>query len=445
MKYHNLFIGLGFFAVFFATQGVTVLAIPYYHMTVKVDPFYLGLSITLPMVVGALLSPVVGDLFDKNPAFRNKPLLILIFGWLTSFLFGSVWMAPVDWEQKHILIYVLTILTALSISLCFLTLALKCLVFEKLDNHNDRSTQFGVNAFFEKLGAIVYFWLFPLAHLFFQGDIHEGVRAIGWIIGIFIIGGFCTLLSLHFLSLAAPTKVPASNDKISQQFIININVIPKTIRINTYYALTQAFIMFAVLGLCVSFDYYLIVYYMHAGDVIQGSFWKGVLSTAYAIFGILYIPILLRLRKNKSSYIVLRYAYILAFIGGPLKWIIFSPDNDIFLLVDALFGAVAWAAIAMMIPTILGNISEHAEKHHAIKIHGWLNARHNFVLLTSAVIALAASGLILNLSGFDAAALDQDNASALQTIRYIFALGTSAVFIVLFILTFHNQSQSNAV
>lgn len=443
MKSHNWFIGLGFFGVFFANQGVAVLAIPYYHMTLKVDPFYLGLSITLPMLVGALLSPTVGNLFDTSPAFRNKPLLILIFGWLTAILFGLVWMAPVDWEQKSILIYVLTILTALAISLCFLTLALKCLVFEELDNHNDRSTQFGVNAFFEKLGSIVYFWLFPLAHLFVQGNIHEGVRSIGWIISIFIIGGLCTLLSLHYLRLTTPVKNSASRNKTHQT--VNRNIIPTTIKIQTHSALAHAFIMFAILGLCVSFDYYLIVYYMHSGEVIEGSFWKGVLSTAYAILGILYIPVLLRLRKHKSSYVVLRYAYILAFIGGPLKWLIFSPGNDMFLVIDAVFGAVAWAAIAMMIPTILGNISEQAEKDFSIKIHGWLNARHNFVLLTSTVVSLAASGLLLNLSGFDAAALHQDNASSLQIIRYIFALGTSAVLVLLFLLTFRTNKYTNAV
>jgi Na+/melibiose symporter-like transporter len=99
----------------------------------------------------------------------------------------------------------------------------------------------------------------------------------------------------------------------------------------------------------------------------------------------------------------------------------------------------------MMIPTILGNISEQAEKDFAIKIHGWMNARHNFVLLISAVVSLAASGLLLNLSGFDAAALHQDNASSLQIIRYIFALGTSAVLVLLFLLTFRTNKYTNAV
>ena len=38
----KLALGAGFFAMFFAQQSVSVLAIPFYQMTLGVDPFLLG-------------------------------------------------------------------------------------------------------------------------------------------------------------------------------------------------------------------------------------------------------------------------------------------------------------------------------------------------------------------------------------------------------------------
>lgn len=60
----KLALGAGFFAMFFAQQSVSVLAIPFYQMTLGVDPFLLGLALTLPLLLGTLLGPWVGHLSD---------------------------------------------------------------------------------------------------------------------------------------------------------------------------------------------------------------------------------------------------------------------------------------------------------------------------------------------------------------------------------------------
>lgn len=435
----SISIGLGFFGVFFATQGVAVLAIPYYHMLLKVDPFYLGLTITLPILISALINPYVGKLFDEHTWFVDKPLIILVSGWFTALFFGFVWMAPIDWPQLNIIIYLSVVLIAFSVALTFLSLSTKCLVFEQIPDQNERSKQFGTNAFFEKFGSLIYYWMFPLAYLLTMNNIYEGVRYIGWIISIVFIGGLTTIMALENRQSASErnkriTAITSQKDTFSPA-----HEAYKKVRVKVNWILLNCFLMFAILGVCVSFDYYLLVFYMFDGDVNEGSYWKGILSTAYAIFGILYIPIIVKMCRTAPYHRVLRYAYLLALIGGPLKWIIFQANNQYMILLDALLGAAAWAGIATIVPAMLGTVAQGVEKEYYIRIYGWLNARHNFVLSMGAVISLSVSGLILNLTGFDAKLSLAYNASALESIRHIFAGGTTVVAVFLLLLSFHKH------
>lgn len=48
-------LGLGFFAIFFANQGIGILAIPFYQMTLAVDPFLLSLAMTIPVLLASFI------------------------------------------------------------------------------------------------------------------------------------------------------------------------------------------------------------------------------------------------------------------------------------------------------------------------------------------------------------------------------------------------------
>src|SRR5690606_31148091 len=45
-------------------------------------------------------------------------------------------------------------------------------------------------------------------------------------------------------------------------------------------------------------DYYLLVYYVHAGDIAQGAISKGMLSTAYALVSFISVPVIVWLAQR---------------------------------------------------------------------------------------------------------------------------------------------------
>jgi Na+/melibiose symporter-like transporter len=76
MTKQELSVGLGFFAIFFATQSIATMAVPYYHMVLGVDPFLLGATLTLPILISAVFNPWLGKLFDVNPLLQNRSWVV---------------------------------------------------------------------------------------------------------------------------------------------------------------------------------------------------------------------------------------------------------------------------------------------------------------------------------------------------------------------------------
>lgn len=85
----QLALGGGFFCLFFLEKASESLAIPFYQMTLGVDPFLFSIALTLPIIFSAFLAPWVGQLSDRcSSKFGRRRPFILISAWLSAFFFG---------------------------------------------------------------------------------------------------------------------------------------------------------------------------------------------------------------------------------------------------------------------------------------------------------------------------------------------------------------------
>ena len=95
-----------------------------------------------------------------------------------------------------------------------------------------------------------------------------------------------------------------------------------------------------------SLDYYLLVYYMFDGDVAEGSKWKALLSSGYAVMGFVGIPLILAWSKRTAKLTVLRGIYRLKIfsIVYPSEISSTIPAMSIFIFLDPFLGALFWIA-----------------------------------------------------------------------------------------------------
>jgi len=416
---HKILLGIGFLGIFFSHQGIGILAIPYYQMTLGVDPFFLALAMKLPVFLVSFISPFIGHWSDKldTPWGRRRPFLF-VFPWLSCVIFGCIWMVPTDWNQSEQLYYFSVMaLLFYFFNTCWV-LPLKCLAYEASEDYHERTRVMASITYFMKFGGIIYHWIFPLAKLSIFGGIVIGMQFVGWGVGLICLGLFGMLPALYLKErVFEKAKVPSNKLPFSSLKDIIKN---KNIKI----LLSLILIQLTLGSFAASMDYYVLVYYMNGGDVGAGATSKGILSTSYALAGISAIFILTRLSARLGKVNTMKWVYRITILGGLIKWFVFQPGNEWWLIIDAILCCSIWASMAVIIPSMIADQIDVDEAENNVRREGLFASLQNLIIAISSSIAMISSGLMLNLIGFNALLGGEQSADSIVLMRVFLVLGT---------------------
>lgn len=426
----KLALGGGFFAMLFASQAVLILAIPFYQMTLGVDPFLLSLAMALPIVVGAVITPWIGYLSDHwQSRFGRRRPFIVVGSVLSAGLFGAIWMVPQDWGIGWQLVYFSLIYLLFHLTSLLVAVPTTSLSYELSREPSQRRAIMAITTYFIKAASLLNQWLFPLASLAVFGSIVAGIQWVGWTVGIVLIG----LMGL-LPALFCKERGGDSHRIYADSFWHSI----KQLFSNRLLSLLML-ICLLQLGGCVfaaSMDYYLLVYYVSAGDIVDGAFWKGVLSSAYALAGFASVPLVSWLAKRKGKLNALGWILALSVVGAIAKWFLFVPAIGWWIALDALLCTSVWTAMTTLIPVLNADLSDQHSLRDKRPKAGMYAAIYNGTCAIASIIALLASGLALNAIGFEASLGASQSPQTILSMRLILSGGT-ALFGVLSLLCLH--------
>ncbi|MDR7120197.1 MFS transporter [Rheinheimera soli] len=436
----KLALGAGFFAMFFAQQSVSVLAIPFYQMTLGVDPFLLGLALTLPLLLGTLLGPWVGHLSDHYQSrFGRRRPFILVASWACCLFFGLIWMVPSGWGELAHLLYFVVFSLLFYVAATFMSVPMTCLSYEMSPDYHQRTEIMGFTTYFLKLGSLLYQWLFPLAQLAIFSSVFVGIRYVGWGVALFIFGLLGTLAACYSKEVVHRSAVTFPPVTLGQSL--------KTLKSNKGLRVLLLLTVLQMAGgaFTASMDYYLLVYFIADGDIAQGAIFKGWLSMAYAAFGFLTVPLIYALSSRVGKIKAMQLIYAVTLAGGACKWFIFTPEGYGWIWLDALLCTAAWTAMTMLIPSMMADLCDEDELKHGQRREGVFVAIHSWVTSLSAALALLIAGLSLNLIGFDAQQAAAQNPDSIFAMRVILALGTMlfALCSLLIVRGYHLDAQGS--
>ncbi|WP_166423655.1 MFS transporter [Paraglaciecola sp. 20A4] len=457
-RQHKMAIGFGFLALFFANQSLSAMAIPYFQMTLGIDPFWLSLVIAAPIMFAAFISQKVGQVSDGiNARKGNRRGILLVSGIACGLLFGAIWMAPNQWSNNATLMYVLLVNFMFCIGLTFLTINVKSLAFEFSIDEKQRVKVMAFGSLFERIGTFAYFWLFPLAQLSVWGSIYLGIQYVGWFIGIVLIGLFSVLtawfsVTKPMVTNSAANKTPVhltnqlfitdrKNNKLSVRnsalstMPVNAPVDDTVVKRALFLLLSLTLIKFGAIAIFTSFDFYLLVYFVKDGDLAEGASWKGILSSTFAIVTLVMIPLFAALTLKLGKLRTLSIIYWITALGAILKWFIYQPGHEWGVVIDALLGAPSWVAISVIIPSMLADLCAYERSLSGRNKVGYFISVQNKVINFSVVISMVGSGLLLNAVGFDASAGAKQSVDSILWMRICLAGGPLLLcFLSLFIV-----------
>lgn len=425
-KVQRYLLATGFLALFFANQSVLVLAVPFYQMTLALDPVWLSLAIAVPMLLGSSISGYVGRASDQcqSRIGRRRPFLLAgVLGLSLSFVL--MWQVPADWPPLWQLGYFSLLSLLFFLALPLLAVPLSSLVFEQTPEPQERTAVFGLASAVQKLGSLGYQWLVPLSQLAIFSSFQQGVRWIGALTGTLLIA-----LPGLWLALFAREKMPdptsaAATRQISGGARDSLSLLRQ--RPALRWLLLLCLLQLCGCAFVATMDYYLLVYAMSGADLVAGSWWKALLSSSYAVAGLAFVPVLAWSSARIGAMRTLYWVFWLNLLGGAAKWWLYQGDPTYWLLLDAVLCSAAWTAMTMLIPPLLA-----ATEPKGSSAFGAVSALHHWVVSVSAALSMLLSGLALNTLGFAASAGATQADGVLDAMRLLLSGGT--VFCSLFAL-----------
>ena len=286
------------------------------------------------------------------------------------------------------------------------------------------------------------------------GSLVNGIRSVGLLVATLLIalpGLLATALSKEKLLNVGENSANRSDHLTKQEHAKKTGANQGSSLSHSFRRLYQPgplpwlfAICFLQLGGCAwvaGADYYLLVYSMFAGDIVAGSWWKAILSTSYALVGLLSVPVLAKLSQRFGIWRVLVGVFSLNALGGLAKWLLFTPDIGYWLLLDALLCSPAWTAMVMLIPPLLTKTSSVSQQQEACQneagcqkedgqnessAYGEVSGLYHWVVSGSGAIAMLLAGATLNWSGFSAELGAAQSEQTLLLLRLVLAGGTFA-------------------
>ena len=162
-----------------------------------------------------------------------------------------------------------------------------------------------------------------------------------------------------------------------------------------------------------AFTSYVIIYYVFGGDQVLGAEYMGWSGTVSAIstFGVIVLVTKLSTRYSKRQ--LFFFSTGVSIFGFALKWFCFTPSNPLRLLIPAPFIAFGLGGLFTLMSSMMADVCDLDELNTGERREGMYGSIFWWVVKLGMALALALSGILLNMTGFD---IDLAGAQAEKTL-----------------------------
>lgn len=422
-------LGVGGLPMFLGLAAVGSFATPFYQMTLKLDPVWLAAALTVPRFLDAFIDPLVGRFSDNfHSRFGRRRPLVAIGAVIQALAFGLIWMVPTGFGQLALTSWLVATQIIFYLGYSFFSVPFLALQYEITPDYDERTSVSSYVGFFGKAGEMGYNYIFPIASSVMFASAITGVRTLGWIVGIVFLGIVAILPALF-------VRERFFHKTEKQETVRLLPGIRAAFSSRAFTILVALTLLQIVAGMFASnLDRYILVYYLHGGDVALGETWKGNLSLGYAVVGILSIYPVSWLAQRIGKTQTVAIAFGLTFVGALGKWIFFTPGSAWKVLLDPLLCGPVWIAINVLTPAMLADICDEDELRGGLRREGLFGAIFSWIQKVGYSTAFFGAFLSLKMTGFDAALGGHQTPETILRLRLILALSTAAWAILAIIL-----------
>jgi GPH family glycoside/pentoside/hexuronide:cation symporter len=380
-----------------------------FNLYLGIQPWLVGLALTLMRVWDAITDPMAGWLSDnlRSKYGRRRPF-ILIAGVLSGLCLPILFLVSPSWVE----------IKFLSVSVVFWYMLLSTLIYipiitaftvpyyslgaEMSPDYEERTSIMSYRSMAQKISELGNFYALRFTNL--AWFLIPGTGQKNTLLGIQVY----TVILGVIMAILAITIFFRTKERYYEKVVVKdakkISILSgfgETLRCQPYRqivvmggAFTLGTSMVGALG------YYATVFYVAGGDKIIGDNWQFWMGVAFMLGGLIGIPLLANLshRIGKRQAAVVACAVGICGYGG--SWFLYTPAIQWLQTISSGLMGMAAASLWMLHSSIGADIIDYDELKTGKRREGAFTACASYILKLGNSFGYYLSGLILTWSGF---------------------------------------------
>jgi len=405
------------------------------------NPALVGLLGGLPRILDAFTDPMMGFISDRTKSKWGRRRPYIFWGAIASgIIYALLWQLPVEKTEMFYFVYFLIGSLLFYIAFTVFATPWVALGYELTPDYHERTRLMGVQNFIGQLPYLIapwFLWIMTYDGLFENQA--SGAAGLAIIIAVIVIAvGIIPAIFLkeRFKEIAGtekteqPVSLVSSFGKIIMDFFSGF---AKTLKSTAFLKLCLAtFLIFNGFMLISSFQFYVIIYYVFAGDQALGAEYAGYAGTLQSIATFLVIIFITWLGTKIDKRRAFFVSTGASMIGYALKWVCYNPDIPWLVIVPSPFLAFGLGGLFVLMPSMIADVVDADELETHERREGMYGSIFWWMVKLGLAAALAGGGFLLEATGFDVALEGNQSSDTIFLLRLFdagFPLITSAVAI----------------
>ncbi len=377
------------------------------------NPALVGLLAAIPRLTDAITDPIMGHISDHTRSRWGRRRPYIFWGAIVApVILALLWQLPEGRSETFYFNYFLIGSFVFYLAYTVFATPWVALGYELTPDYNERTRLMGVQNFIAQGAWLVAPWFLWFMELPRFGDMRGGAAALAVVLALACAG--LGILPAIFLRerhapgepahptarrKAATTQALAVAAKAVTDFVVGFG---RTLGSVDFLKLCGAtFLVFNGFQLIAAFQAYVIIFYVFAGDQDAAAIWIGYVGMlgAAATFGVIVLTTMLGTRFGKRQAFFVCVG--ISTVGYGLKWFCYDPANPWLLLLPAPLMAFGLGSLFTLMGSMIADVCDQDELRTGERREGMYGSIFWWVVKLGMAAALAASGFLLNATGFD--------------------------------------------
>jgi GPH family glycoside/pentoside/hexuronide:cation symporter len=414
----------------FSNTAPQYLANPIFNLALGMNPVHIGIVLAIARLWDAVSDPLVGNWSDnaRTRWGRRKPFMVA-GAILTGASFAAMWWLPRDASQTFYFGYFLLTILLFFTGTTLFTVPWTALGIASARTYQERTKLFAYVGVTHKLVGFTTGWLYPLCQLAVFQTVLDGARIVGCICGTLII----IACLIPALTLKEPPDAPAPARQKPEPFLQAMKAVisNRVLRLFSLACLVTMTSLYTVSSL----GLYINIYHVFGGDKVAAATMMGIWGTLFNVLAMVSIPPMIWLSNRLGKHRAIMLALGMVSVSAVLKWVLYTPSMPYLQLATALLHAPGIAAYLILVTSMTADIVDYDELLSGRRREALISAANTWITKMGVSLSFIMAGLVLNLTGFDAALGGNQADGTVTKMRVLFcavpALGTLSAILLL--------------